>query len=165
MYEICSYVLIKLSVTCEEFENFSLTPLQWETIEQACNMLKDFKVTTEIWSLEKEPSINTVVERLFIMRSNLINFITNEGNSITGKKFAKELVKNLDKRFQDCGTCIDENSFANYLDPKLKGVDLKQFGKFELYKIRLKCQLEEETLTRQNVVTSLETSEGSLSPT
>ena len=108
---------------------------------------------------------NTVVEPLFIIRSNLTNFIANQGNSITGKKFAKELVKNLDKRFQDCGTCIEENSFANYLDPKLKGVHLKQFGKFELYKIKLKCKLEEETLTRQNVVTSLETSEGSLSPT
>lgn len=157
-------VLIKLSVTSELFEQFSLTPLQWETIEQACNMLTDFKVTTEIWSLEKEPSINTVTERLFIMRSNLTNFINNEANSITGKKFAKELIKNLDKRFRDCGTCIEENSFANYLDPRLKGVHLKQFGKFELYKIKLKCQIEEDYLNREDSNSS-EASEGSLSPT
>ena len=57
--------------------SYSLTALQWETLEQACNLLKDFKVTTEIWSLEKEPSINTVVERLFLMNSNLKSFIRN----------------------------------------------------------------------------------------
>ena len=119
------------------FHSYSLTALQWETLEQACKLLKNFKVTTEIWSLEKEPSINTVVERLFLMNSNLKLFIRNEASSITGRKFATELVKNLDKRFRDCGSALDENNFANNLDPRLKGVHLKQFGKFELVKKRL----------------------------
>ena len=157
-------VLNKLSVTCEQFEQFSLTPLQWETIEQACQMLKEFKVTTEIWSLEKEPSINTVVERLFLMSSNLKDFINNQSNSITGKKFAKELIKNLDIRFKDCGTNIDENSFANYLDPRLKGVHLKQFSKFEFYKNKLQNQIDEDNLIKENSTSSV-ASEGSLSPT
>ena len=81
--------IINLSITSELFYSYSLTALQWETLEQACKLLKNFKVTTEIWSLEKEPSINAVVERLFLMNSNLKSFIRNEASSITGRKFAK----------------------------------------------------------------------------
>ena len=72
--------------------------------------------------MEKEPSINTVVERLFLMNSNLKSFIRNEANSITGRKFAKELVKNLDKRFPDCGSALEEKQFFQLLGSKIEGV-------------------------------------------
>ena len=98
------------------------------------------------------------------MSSNLKDFINNQSNSITGKKFAKELIKNLDIRFKDCGTNIDENSFANYLDPRPKGVHLKQFSKFEFYKNKLQNQIDEDNLIKENSTSSV-SSEGSLSPT
>ena len=77
-----------------------MTALQWEIIEQSLRIPKDFKTTTEIWSSEKEVTISTVIERLFVKLYNLAQFINKETNSLTGRQFAKELVKTLRNDFQ-----------------------------------------------------------------
>ena len=54
--------------------------------------------------------------------------------------FARALLENVNKRFPDCGTTVEERCVANLLDPSLKGVHLIAANKFtstkELVKTR-----------------------------
>ena len=50
---------------------------------------------------------------------------------------ARQLKSQIEFRFPDYGTDRDDNCFANYLDPVLKGLHLKAVNKFEETLIKL----------------------------
>ena len=99
-------------------------------IRGAVALLEPIKVSTKIFEAEKHPTINYVVERLFVHQEELDGFIKSSSNCQYGIGFARSLKKNLNLRFPDCGTEVIENRLANFLDPRLKGVHLQMFKKY-----------------------------------
>ena len=54
--------------------------------------------------------------------------------------FARKLLKNVNNRFPDCGTMVEERCVANLLDPTLKGVHLVAANKFQSTKELVKTR-------------------------
>ena len=120
-----------------EWEEKSLTKVEWKLFEGAAKVLSEFRKTTKLWQYESIPTINLVIDRVYCMEDYLTNFIANRTNEKYGITFAKELKKNLEKRFPNHGLNVDERRAANYLDPRLKGIYLKKFRVFESTKDEL----------------------------
>ena len=97
----------------------------------ACVNLKKCKLTTKIFEQEKVPTINLVCDRIFTVVEELNAFIKDRQNRGSGVMFARQLKSQIEFRFPGYGTDRDENCFANYLDPVLKGLHLKSVNKFE----------------------------------
>ena len=71
------------------------------------------------------------------MEEFLAAFIANKNNDKFGITFAKELKRNLEKRFPNHGLNVFERRAANYLDPHLKGIHLRKFKQFDSTKDRI----------------------------
>ena len=97
----------------------------------ACENLKKCKITTKIFEQETVPTINLVCDRIFTVVEELDTFINDRRNRGSGMMFAKELRQQIQFRFPEYATNREENCFANYLDPVLKGLHLKAVDKFE----------------------------------
>ena len=123
-----------LETTETDWEVKALTRSEWKLLEGALKVLHPFKETTKVWQYEAIPTINLVIERIYHMEQNLIEFINNKNNDKFGITFAKELRRNLDKRFPSHGLHVFERRAANYLDPCLKGIHLRKFQQFEATK-------------------------------
>ena len=54
--------------------------------------------------------------------------------------FGRALLENVNKRFPDCGTMVEERCVANLLDPALKGVHLVAANKFQSTKELVKTR-------------------------
>ena len=71
------------------------------------------------------------------MEEKLTEFIANRNNDKCGVTFAKELKKNLERRFPNHGLNVFERRAANYLDPHFKGIHLKKFQEIEATKAEI----------------------------
>ena len=153
------------------WEEKALSRSEWKLLEGAVRLLKPFKETTKIWQYESIPTINLVIDRIYCMEEFLADFIANRNNDKFGVMFAKELQKNLGKRFPNHGLGVFERRVANYLDPHFKGIHLRKFKQFESTKDEIETFIGEEMddpidLTdgeRNNNVESL--TDGNMSPT
>ena len=138
-----------IQTLCENnvnWEDKSLDRNEWKLVEGAVNILKPFREATKILEHEKIPTINRVIERVYFLQSHLSAFIENPQNCRFGVGFARELKKNLDKRFPDFGMGRFERRVANYLDPRYKGVHLKTKHKFS----ETKKEIENDWKENQN---------------
>ena len=104
---------------------------EWKMIEGAVEILSPFEKTTKIWEQEMVTTLNTVGRCLYEHIHNLNDYTTDAGNKGFGVTFAKELMKRLKVRFPSYGFTIPENCFANFLDPTLKGIHLKEESLYE----------------------------------
>ena len=153
-------VINNLVMNNPEWENRGLTPAQWKLLEGACVNLKHFKETNKALEGEKEPTINKVLERIYINHELLDQFIDDPKNSRDkhGVTFAKKLKEMLEKRFPNKGLDCPLRRAANYLDPKLKGLHLKESNQFEETKKELENDwrnedVEEDTIAKEVVAT------------
>ena len=81
--------------------------------------------------------------------------------------FAKVLLENVNKRFPECGTQVEERCVANLLDPHLKGVHLSPAGKLNSTKALVRTRwshLEEVRVVEEQEVEGV-TPRPPLSPT
>ena len=126
-------VINHLVMSNPEWENRGLTPAQWKLLEGACVNLKHFKETNKALEGEKEPTINKVLERIYINHALLDQFISDPKNSRDkyGVTFAKNLKEMLEKRFPNKGLDCPLRRAADYLDPKHKGLHLIESVQFE----------------------------------
>ena len=114
-----------------EWEDKNLTRNEWKLMEGAVKLLKPFKETTKVLQYESIPTINLVIDRVYCMEEFLTEFIGNRANDKFGITFAKELKKNLEKRFPNHGTNVFEIRAANFLDPHFKGIHLRKFKQLD----------------------------------
>ena len=114
-----------------EWEDKALSRSEWKLLEGAVKLLEPFKETTKVWQYESIPTINLVVDRIYCMEEELLEFIANRNNDKFGITFAKELKRNLEKRFPNHGLNVFERRAGNYLDPHFKGIHLRKFKKFD----------------------------------
>ena len=119
-------VITKLTMNNIEWENRGLNASEWKLLEGACENLKHFKETNKALEGDKEPTMNRVLERIYINHFILDQYISNEKNvkDKFGLDFAKTLKEMLEKRFPDMGMNCPLRRAANYLDPRFKGLHL-----------------------------------------
>ena len=120
-----------LEITEPDWEDKSLSKTDWKLLRGAINLLETFRDTTKIWQFESIPTVNLVIDRVFCMEEELKTFINDARNDQFGITFAKELMKNLEKRFPNHGLEVFERRAANYLDPHFKGIHLRKFKYFD----------------------------------
>ena len=120
-----------LEITEPDWEDKSLSKTDWKLLRGAINLLETFRDTTKIWQFESIPTVNLVIDRVFCMEEELKTFISDARNDQFGITFAKELMKNLEKRFPNHGLEVFERRAANYLDPHFKGIHLRKFKYFD----------------------------------
>ena len=137
-----------ISLENPEWERRNLSKQQWKLLEGACVNLKSFKETIKAWEGEKEPTLDRVIERLYVNHSVLDNFISDPRNQKekTGVVFARKLKENLEVRFPAKGTECEMYGKANYLNPKYRGIHLMAEDKLE----EVKNAMEEEWNHRQS---------------
>ena len=118
-------------------QGFVPTISEFRLMKGAVTVLEECKVTKKLWEVEKAPTINLVIDRLYTMMENLRKFASTPSNSGSGIMFAKELIKQLEMRFPEYGSRVELNCHANYLDPSLKGLHLKLLHKLDDIKDKL----------------------------
>lgn len=98
-------------------------------IEGATIILEPFKDLGKAWEGDKIPTINRVVEGLWVRLEHLRAWYRKNSNKRHGVTFAKKLEEILQIRFPNCNAGTFVYSAGNYLDPCFKGVHLKSFGR------------------------------------
>ena len=141
--------LINLTSTKENWQRHNITPLEWKLISGAVTLLEPVKDTVEALEGEKEPTMNRVLERLYSMHCLLDEFVADPSNSGIG--FARELRRQIEKRFPEKGSTKPLPCMANYLAPNLKGIHLEEQEKMESTKDLIeqewnKMQLRDESI-------------------
>ena len=94
------------------------------------------------WEGENEPTIDRVVERLYINYTILDDFIMDPKNQREkgGVLFAKKMKYNIERQFPGKGTDCEIYCRANYLNPVFKGIRLMDEERLE----EVKQGMEEE---------------------
>ena len=136
-----------LSAENREWEKRNLSKQQWKLLEGAVANLEPFKDTIKAWEGEKEPTLDRVIERVYINHTILDSFISDPRNQKEkcGLMFARKLKENLENRFPAKGTDCMIYGKANYLSPQFKGIHLMAEDKLE----EVKSAMEEEWKQRQ----------------
>ena len=78
--------------------------------------------------------MHKVVERIYMMYGTIDTLTSYPMNNKSGIGFARELKRQLEKRFPDKGTKDKLPCMANYLAPQFKGMHLEEENKFETRK-------------------------------
>ena len=131
-----------LSVDHPEWERRNLSKQQWKLLDGACLNLKSFRETIKAWEGEKEPTLDRVIERLYVNHNVLDNFICDPKNQKEkcGVVFAKKLKENLEVRFPAKGTDCEMYCKANYLNPMYRGIHLMAEDKLEDVKTAMEAE-------------------------
>ena len=126
----CIETFENLSVENPEWERRNLAKQHWKLLKGACVNLKSFNETITAWEGEKEPTLDRVIERLYLDQSVLDSFIRDQKKK-TGIVFARKLKENLEGMFLAKGTECEMYAKANYLNPKYRGIHLMAEEKLE----------------------------------
>ena len=86
--------------------------------------LQPLKIATKTWEADRKASLHQVVKQLYNVKTALMDL---ESNSSHVKTFAKNLRKQVEKRFPRCGTSDDLLAIAHFLDPSEKGCVLHEY--------------------------------------
>ena len=128
----------------EEWADHAITRNEWKQIEGAVKVLTPVKAMIKKLETEKEPTMHEVTAELFKIHHILQSFINNRNNCGFGIEFARELKKQIEKRFPDRGTDRQERRIANYLAPQYRGAHLGPVGKLESTKDEIKEKVKDE---------------------
>ena len=88
--------------------------------------LEPLKITTKRLESYTEPTLHLVVKKLSNVKIALEDEIR---SSSFVKLFARNLLKNVDKRFKDSGTRMKLLSIVHFLDPDIRDLVLKQYSR------------------------------------
>ena len=102
---------------------------EWRQLEAAVEILEPVKTATKVLESETKPTLNRLAECLYDIKEGLKTKSEDVDTPRYAKAYAKNLRKNIETRFPH--NCLDESvvSYANFLDPHLKGihVELEKF--------------------------------------
>ena len=86
--------------------------------------LSPLLLATKCWEADREPTLHTVIRELWNIKTKLDQLSTT-GDGV--KMFARNLQRNINKRFKNCGCESLLFCLAHWLDPDLRGLILKQY--------------------------------------
>lgn len=126
-------MITDLCLNVDEWDGRNMDPHHWALMEGAITVLEPIRKLTKALEGDREPTINKVIERLYTTDSIIDDFIANPENARKKKGviFARELKKNLNKRFPNHGMDNRLRRAANFLDPRFKGIHLDSAGRLE----------------------------------
>ena len=104
------------------------TVLEFDVADAIQKCLQPLKIATKTWESENKPAIHQVVKQLFNIRTALQDIANSSPHA---KMFARNLLKNVEKRFPKCGTTNKMFALAHWLDPDCKGIILHEFGVYD----------------------------------
>ena len=145
--------LLTLAATYENWSEHALTAAQWKLVEGAVKMLKPVKDTIKVWETETEPTMQAVIEQLYILHDSIDTFIRDKENTKYGIGFAKELKSQVEKRFPNKGGDDKIRRMANLLNPHLKGLHLEDMELVEETKKDIEMEVKKmESNQKENSV-------------
>ena len=130
-----------LSSSRDNWAEHALSITEWKLLEGSVSLLKPVRDTVKAWEAEKEPTMHRVIERIYSIHYILDEFIQNPANNQHGLGFARELKKQIEKRFPHKGTNNKFRRMANYLAPHFKGMHLEEENKMETVKEDIKIEV------------------------
>ena len=101
---------------------------EFDVVEAVQKCLQPLKIATKMWEADRKASLHQIVKQLFNVKCELEDLSNSSPNV---KMFARNLLKQVMKRFKNCGTTNKYYRIAHWLDPDTKGLILKEFGVFE----------------------------------
>ena len=125
----------------DSWAEHELSVSEWKLVEGAVKILKHVRDTVKAWEGEKEPTMHRVIERIYTMHSVIDEFVSNVENNRYGIGFARELKKQIEKRFPNIGTDNKMRRFANYLAPAYKGIHLEAENRLDETKAEISAEL------------------------
>ena len=100
------------------------TQREFEVAKAVTKCLEPCKIATKVWESDKKSTIHEVVKQLW----NIKTALEEEARSSRYvKMFARNLKKQIEKRFKDCGTTNKLFCMGNFFDPDMRGLILKEF--------------------------------------
>ena len=118
----------------DKASKYLLSRSDWRNLEEILNILKPVKIATKLMEGESDPTINRIAETMFDIDQQLNDKVKDLSVPPTAKLFAKKLKRSFQKRFPNFGLDDKTTGFANFLDPRLKGVHLGQCELLDSYK-------------------------------
>ena len=97
---------------------------EFEVAKAVTKCLEPLKITTKVWESDKKCTMHEVVKQLWNIRTVLEE---EARSSRYVKMFARNLKKQIEKRFKDCGTTNEVFCMGNFFDPDMRGLILKEF--------------------------------------
>ncbi|XP_065642468.1 uncharacterized protein LOC136074097 [Hydra vulgaris] len=130
-------------INFRQLRQSTISASQWKSIEGAVETLAPLKEATETWSAESIPTVNTVADSLYLIHDKIDQFIETDGKNGYGVLYAQKSKSCIEKRFplRHIGNLLSDA--ANYLNPALKGLQLKLFEKFQITKEWLASQVKD----------------------
>ena len=101
---------------------------EFDIVEAVQKCLQPLKIATKTWEADQRASLHQVVKQLFNIRCELED-LSNSSQNV--RMFARNLLKQVERRFKNCGTTNKYYRVAHWLDPDTRGVILKEFGVFQ----------------------------------
>ena len=117
----------------EKVSSSMLTRYDWRVLEAVVDILKPIKDATKVLESESKPTINRLAETIFDIEVRMDEIRSKNDVPSEAKLFSKELKRSIQKRFPNYGLGDKHVGFANFLDPRLKGIHLEQIGRFNDY--------------------------------
>ena len=99
--------------------------LEFDVAEAVQKCLSPLKKASKVWEAEDKPALHEVVKQLYEVRTTLQDLANSSPHA---KMFARNLLKNVERRFPKCGCTSDMFALAHFLDPDAKGIILHEFG-------------------------------------
>ena len=98
---------------------------EFEVAKAVTKCLVQMKIATKCWEGDKKSTLHEVVKQLWNIKSALEE---ESRSSRYVKMFARNLKKNVEMRFKDCGTQNKLFAMANFFDPDMRGLILKEYN-------------------------------------
>ena len=107
---------------------------EWRILQEAVEILEPVKSATKVLESETEPTLNRLAEVLYDISEGLKVKSDDMATPRFAKAYAKNLSKNIKARFPNYGLDQSVVAYANFLDPHLKGIHVKQMKLMDVIK-------------------------------
>ena len=115
------------------------TAREFDVAEAVSKCLQPYKLATKMWEFDRKSCLHQVVKQLYEIKCALEDMMNSSQNV---KMFARNLLRQTERRFEKCGTTNKWYAVAHLLDPELKGIILREFGLYEktIQDVKEMCQ-------------------------
>ena len=122
---------------------------EWRQLEAAVEILEPVKTATKVLESEKEPTLNRLAESLYDIKEGLKAKSEDVDTPRYAKAYAKNLRKNIETRFPHNGLEESVVSYANFLDPHLKGIHVELEKWMDQTKVKVKNSISDYSVEEE----------------
>ena len=109
------------------------SPVEWQVLEACLPLLAPFAKASSVLSSDSVPTVHEVLLSI----GNIRYLLKQPQTDDVARELAGKLLEQLDRRFPEQAGSVIENAIANLLDPRYKGVQLRELERFDEAKAAL----------------------------